>query len=100
MSVFDPQIIAAFLTLSALEIVLAIDNLIFLSVVTDRLPPAQAQRARVVGLAGALVLRLALLASIVWPNLNSNPPICGGADRPSCCNSAISGLGFCHWRKV
>lgn len=66
MSVFDPQIIAAFLTLSALEIVLAIDNLIFLSVVTDRLPPAQAQRARVVGLAGALVLRLALLASIVW----------------------------------
>ena len=36
----------------------------------------------------------------VRPNLNSNPPICGGADRPSCCNSAISGLGFCHWRKV
>ncbi|MDA0654482.1 MAG: TerC family protein [Proteobacteria bacterium] len=66
MNIFDPQIVAAFLTLSALEIVLAIDNLIFLSVLTQKLPPDQAQRARVVGLAGALVLRLLLLASIVW----------------------------------
>jgi predicted tellurium resistance membrane protein TerC len=49
-----------------LEIVLAVDNLIFLSVLTAPLPPEQAQRARVIGLAGALVLRLALLASIVW----------------------------------
>lgn len=66
MNIFDPEIIAAFLTLSALEIVLAIDNLIFLSVITDKLPPDQARRARMIGLAGALVLRLLLLASIVW----------------------------------
>ena len=62
----DPQIWASFLTLTALEIVLAIDNIIFLSVATEGLPPAKARRARSIGLTGALVLRLALLASIVW----------------------------------
>ena len=66
MFLLDPQIWASFLTLAVLEIVLAVDNLIFLSVLTAKLPPEQAQRARLIGLAGALVLRLALLASIVW----------------------------------
>jgi predicted tellurium resistance membrane protein TerC len=62
----DPQNWASLLTLSALEIVLGIDNLIFISVMADRLPPARRPAARRVGLALALITRLALLASIAW----------------------------------
>lgn len=62
----DPNIWAALLTLTALEIVLGIDNLIFISITADRLPKEQQATARTVGLALALFLRLALLASISW----------------------------------
>ncbi len=62
----DPNIWAALLTLTALEIVLGIDNLIFISITADRLPKEQQATARTVGLALALILRLALLASISW----------------------------------
>ena len=57
---------AAFLTLTALEIVLGIDNVIFLSVVVSGIPPAQARRARQIGLALALVFRILLLSLLVW----------------------------------
>ena len=57
----DPHMWAALLTLTALEIVLGIDNLIFISVTADRLPKEQQALARRVGLAGALLMRLALL---------------------------------------
>lgn len=57
---------AALLTLTALEIVLGIDNVIFLSVIVSRIPPAQADRARKIGLALALVFRIALLSILVW----------------------------------
>ena len=63
---FDPQIWASFLTLTALEIVLGIDNIIFLSIATQGLPADKAKRARSIGLTGALGLRLVLLGSIVW----------------------------------
>jgi CBS domain containing-hemolysin-like protein len=53
-------------TLIALEIVLGIDNLIFIAIVADKLPRRQRERARVTGLAFALLMRLALLASIAW----------------------------------
>ena len=62
----DPQIWASLLTLTILEIVLGIDNLIFISIVAGRLPAHQQARARTVGLALALFMRLALLASISW----------------------------------
>jgi predicted tellurium resistance membrane protein TerC len=57
---------AALLTLTALEIVLGIDNVIFLSVIVSRIPPAQARRARQIGLALALVFRIILLSLLVW----------------------------------
>jgi len=62
----DPQIWASLLTLTLLEVVLGIDNLIFVSILAGRLPAAQQGRARRVGLTLALVMRLALLAAISW----------------------------------
>jgi len=62
----DPQIWASLLTLTALEIVLGIDNLVFIAILAGRLPAERQGRARQVGLALALITRLALLASIVW----------------------------------
>lgn len=64
--VSDPQHWISLLTLTALEIVLGIDNLIFLSILAGRLPPAQQPRARQVGLLLALGIRLALLTAISW----------------------------------
>jgi len=62
----DPLIWSSLLTLTILEIVLGIDNLIFISVVSSRLPAHQQARARQIGLSLALIFRVALLASIVW----------------------------------
>src|SRR6202451_2540179 len=62
----SPEGWAALLTLTALEIVLGIDNVIFLSVVVSGIPPAQANRARQIGLALALVFRILLLSILVW----------------------------------
>jgi predicted tellurium resistance membrane protein TerC len=62
----DPQAWIAFLTLSALEIVLGIDNIIFISILVSRLPPERREAARVTGLALAMLTRIALLFSIVW----------------------------------
>jgi predicted tellurium resistance membrane protein TerC len=54
------------LTLTALEIVLGIDNVIFISVIVSRIPEPQAKRARQIGLALALVFRILLLSLLVW----------------------------------
>ena len=62
----DPQVWLAFLTLTALEIVLGIDNIIFISILADRLPANQRQRARTTGLLLAMLMRIALLFSIGW----------------------------------
>jgi predicted tellurium resistance membrane protein TerC len=62
----SPEAWAALLTLTALEIVLGVDNVIFLSVVVARIPPQQAKRARQIGLALALVFRILLLSLLVW----------------------------------
>ncbi len=62
----DPHAWLAFVTLSALEIVLGIDNIIFISVLVGRLPPEQRKRARNFGLLLAMGSRIALLLSIVW----------------------------------
>jgi predicted tellurium resistance membrane protein TerC len=62
----DPQIWASLLTLTTLEIVLGIDNLVFVAITASRLPPHQQAKGRRIGLALALLMRLALLASISW----------------------------------
>ena len=62
----SPEAWAALLTLTALEIVLGIDNVIFLSVIVSRLPELEAKRARQIGLALALVFRIMLLSVLVW----------------------------------
>jgi predicted tellurium resistance membrane protein TerC len=62
----DPTAWVALVTLSALEIVLGIDNIIFISILCGRLPEKQRERARIVGLALAMGSRIALLFSIVW----------------------------------
>lgn len=62
----EPQIIAGLLALILLEIVLGIDNLVFIAILADRLPPHQRDRARIIGLSLALVMRLGLLAGISW----------------------------------
>jgi predicted tellurium resistance membrane protein TerC len=62
----SPEAWAALLTLTALEIVLGIDNVIFLSVIVSRIPEAQAKRARQIGLALALLFRILLLTLLVW----------------------------------
>jgi predicted tellurium resistance membrane protein TerC len=62
----NPEAWAALLTLTALEIVLGIDNVIFLSVIVSRIPEPQAKRARQIGLALALVFRILLLSLLVW----------------------------------
>ena len=62
----NPDIWTAFLTLCALEIVLGIDNLIFISILSNKLPKEKQSRARQVGLSLALVLRIGLLFSISW----------------------------------
>ncbi len=62
----DPQAWIAFLTLVALEIVLGIDNIIFISILSGKLPAEQQPRARYIGLSLALLIRVALLFSLSW----------------------------------
>ena len=62
----DPTIWIALATLVTLEIVLGIDNLVFIAILSDKLPPSQRDRARITGLSLALLMRLVLLASLSW----------------------------------
>ena len=62
----DPQIWIAFLTLTALELVLGIDNIIFISILCDRLPPETREKARRLGLAMAMGMRIGLLFLLSW----------------------------------
>ena len=62
----DPGIWIGLLTLIVLEIVLGIDNLVFIAILADKLPPEQRDKARVIGLSLALLMRLGLLFAISW----------------------------------
>ena len=64
--ILDPEIWIALLTLTSLEIVLGIDNLVFISILAGKLPKEQQARASRVGLALAMFMRIALLLSIAW----------------------------------
>ena len=63
---FDPNIWVGLLTLVVLEIVLGIDNLIFIAILADKVPPHQRDKARLIGLGLAMVMRLGLLTTISW----------------------------------
>lgn len=62
----DPSIWMGLATLVVLEIVLGIDNLVFIAILADKLPPHQRDRARLIGLSLALLMRLVLLAALSW----------------------------------
>jgi predicted tellurium resistance membrane protein TerC len=62
----EPQAWVALITLTALEVVLGIDNIVFISVLTGRLPEDQRQKGRMVGLALAMIMRIVLLLFLAW----------------------------------
>jgi predicted tellurium resistance membrane protein TerC len=62
----DPGVITALLTLTFLEIILGVDNIIFISIVSNKLPAAQQPRARTIGLLLAMIFRIGLLFGITW----------------------------------
>lgn len=62
----DPAVLTALLTLTFLEIVLGVDNIIFISIVSNKLPQAQQPRARFIGLLLAMIFRIVLLFTITW----------------------------------
>ena len=62
----DPQAWIALITLTALEIVLGIDNIIFISILAGKLPEEQRQKGRMIGLALAMIMRIVLLLSLAW----------------------------------
>ncbi|HAZ59966.1 MAG TPA: hypothetical protein DCY89_00170 [Gammaproteobacteria bacterium] len=66
MEILDPNLLVAFLTLTALEVVLGIDNIIFISILAGRLPPSQRALARQVGLSLAVITRIGLLFMLSW----------------------------------
>ena len=63
---YDPAVWASLVTLTVMEIVLGIDNIVFISVIVSKLPAEQAERARKVGIALALVFRILLLMILTW----------------------------------
>src|SRR5688572_11661730 len=62
----DPSIWIAFFTLTTLEIVLGIDNIVFISILAGKLPKSQQGRARTMGLALAMITRILLLLTLAW----------------------------------
>lgn len=70
---FEPQYLIALLTLTVLEIVLGIDNIIFISILAGKLPVDQRKKARIIGLALAMLTRIALLFSLTWIMRLTNP---------------------------
>jgi predicted tellurium resistance membrane protein TerC len=66
MSLSDPQIWLSFLTLLVMELVLGIDNIVFISLLSNELPLKQQKRSRILGITLALVLRILMLTMISW----------------------------------
>ncbi|MCJ8521368.1 putative tellurium resistance membrane protein TerC [Pseudorhizobium tarimense] len=69
----DPAAWVALVTLVVMEVVLGIDNLIFISILTNKLPPEHRERARKIGIGLALVMRLGLLGTVAWIVQLTNP---------------------------
>ena len=71
--IMSPEAWIALATLTALEIVLGIDNIIFISIVVGKLPPERRNSARILGLAMAMIMRILLLLSLAWMMKLTNP---------------------------
>ncbi len=69
----DPEIWIALLTLTILEVVLGIDNIVFISILAGKLPENEQQKARYVGLVLAMIMRVGLLLSLAWIIRLTNP---------------------------
>ncbi len=96
----DPQAWIALVTLTALEIVLGVDNIIFISILVGRLPEAQRQRARVLGLGFAMFSRIALLLSLAWVMTLTEPLFSIGKDISGRDLILIGGGLFLLWKSV
>jgi len=97
----DPASWIALLTLTALELVLGIDNIIFISILVDRLPPAQREKIRKIGLFLAMFMRLALLATLAWISGMSTPLFSVGSHGVSGRDLVLLGGGlFLVWKSV
>jgi len=75
----DANLWIGFFTLVVLEIVLGIDNLIFIAILAEKLPPEQRDRARLLGLSLAMLMRVGLLTMISWIVSLTAPPSCGSS---------------------
>ena len=97
----DPDAWIALFTLTALEIVLGVDNIIFISILVGRLPEAQRQRARVIGLALAMLSRIALLLSLAWVMTLTDPVFTAAGRDISARDLILIGGGlFLLWKSV
>jgi predicted tellurium resistance membrane protein TerC len=90
----DPNVWLAFATLVVLEIVLGVDNIIFITILVSRLPPARQQAARITGLALAMLTRIALLYCIVWLTRLTRPLIGLGSQQLSGRDLVLLGGGL------
>lgn len=90
----DPAAWVGLLTLVVLEIVLGIDNLIFIAILADKLPPSQRDRARILGLSLALVMRLGLLSVMSWLVTLTTPLFSIGPLSPSGRDLILMAGGF------
>jgi predicted tellurium resistance membrane protein TerC len=96
----DPQAWIALVTLTALEIVLGVDNIIFITILVSRLPEAQRNRARVLGLGFAMFTRIALLLSLAWVMTLTEPLFSIGKDISGRDLILIGGGLFLLWKSV
>ena len=96
----DPNAWIALLTLTALEIVLGVDNIIFIAILVGRLPEAQRQRARVLGLGFAMLTRIGLLLSLAWMMTLTEPFITIGREISGRDLILIAGGLFLLWKSV
>src|SRR5580692_2761235 len=90
----DPQTWLAFATLVVLEIVLGIDNIIFITILVSKLPPARQRSARITGLSLAMLTRSALLYCIVWLTQLTRPLITLGSHQLSTRDLILLGGGL------
>ncbi|MGZ8993547.1 MAG: TerC family protein [Burkholderiaceae bacterium] len=96
----DPQAWIALVTLTALEIVLGVDNIIFISILVGRLPEEQRNRARMLGLGFAMFTRIALLLSLAWVMTLTEPLFSIGRDISGRDLILIGGGLFLLWKSV
>lgn len=97
----DPEVWIAFFTLTALELVLGIDNIVFISILVDRLPPPSRERARKIGLFFAMFTRIGLLLLLSWI-VGATTPLFTALGRPISSRDLIliGGGVFLLWKST